>query len=378
MLSCSLRWRNEKSRQKTVISTHIFLLLLVLSNNLLLNSILPSTQMEEDSKSLILHGASKDSLVVLSIPEPVCGKFHLFANIISQFNSWPTSSKQRSAAQKMIKEYLFGVTDKSLFSLARKDEKETYQTRYYETNPNGLCGGINLFQLDKRHKHGYTSAGFKNEALNFHNANTREDLINFLRKIKPVSSSKEKDNIASSIQAMIEWTQQKFFTDCSSTTKKSPRNFPLKKWWHNYWYLMIQDVVPLTLFQNTEQAHIPTGYLMATMSSVPNSEGFRFTFPQILEIANLPNYCRYDSNHFFLEPPVLAKEESKRMNQALVDLSKNILNYILHNFSGSNQEFMDNTKCNNLRSISISSSSTTAISERERDITNSPLPPSLQ
>ena len=299
--------------------------------------------MEESSEPFTLQGTSKDSSVVLSISEPVCGKFHLFANIMSQFNSWPTSSKQRNTTQKLIKEYLSKVTDKSLFSLARKDEQETYHTRYHETNPNGLCGGINLFQLNKRHKHGYTSSNFKNEALDFHNANTREEFINFLSTVKPISSAKEKEEIESSIQAMIDWTRQRCFTYCSSTTKKSPRIFPVNKWWNSWWYLMIQDKVPLTLFQDTKHPHIPTGYLMATMSSVPNCEGFRFTFPQILEIANQPNYCRYNSNHFFLESPVLAKEEVKRMNQALVDLSKSILNYILENFNGSNkQELMGN------------------------------------
>jgi hypothetical protein len=121
---------------------------------------------------------------------------------------------------------------------------------------------------------------------------------------------------------------------------------------------MIQDMVPLTLFQETKHPHIPTGYLMAMMSSVPHCDGYRFTFSQILEIANQPNYSRYDSNHFFLEPSVTAKDEIKRINQALVDLSKNILSYILDNFSGSNHEFfMDNkaavsSHSYNLRSIS--------------------------
>ena len=133
--------------------------------------------MEDESKTPMLQGVSKDSSVVLSIAEPVCGKFHLFFNIMSQFNSLPTNAKQRGTAQKMIREYLSQVTEKSLFSLARKDEKETYKTRYYETNPNGLCGGINLFQLDKRHKHGYTSAEFRKEALDFHNTNTSLGMI---------------------------------------------------------------------------------------------------------------------------------------------------------------------------------------------------------
>jgi hypothetical protein len=111
---------------------------------------------------------------------------------------------------------------------------------------------------------------------------------------------------------MIDWTKQKYFTDCSSTTKKkSSIRFPLNKWWHAEWYLMIQDMVPLTLFQDTKHPHIPAGYLMATMSSVPYCEGYRFTFPQILEIVNQPNYSRYDSNHFFLESSVTAKEEIK-------------------------------------------------------------------
>ena len=37
-----------------------------------------SIQTECESKTPMLQGVSKDSSVVLSIAEPVCGKFHLF------------------------------------------------------------------------------------------------------------------------------------------------------------------------------------------------------------------------------------------------------------------------------------------------------------
>ena len=75
---------------------------------------------------------------------------------------------------------------------------------------------------------------------------------------------------------MIDWVKQKIFTDCSFTTKeKSAIHFPLNKVWHADWYLMIQDMVLLTLFQeDTKHPHIPTGYLMATMSSVPYCEAY--------------------------------------------------------------------------------------------------------
>ena len=72
------------------------------------------------------HGKSKDSVILLSIPEPVCSQFHLIANIMSKFTSWPTNAKQRSTAQTMIREYLSEVTIKSLFMISRREEVETY------------------------------------------------------------------------------------------------------------------------------------------------------------------------------------------------------------------------------------------------------------
>ena len=240
----------------------------------------------------------------------------------------------------MIKDYLSEVTTKSLFMISRKEEVETYDRRYYETNANGLCGAINLYQLTERHKHGYSSTSkYKNKALDFHNANTRDDFINFLRNITPFPTSLEKDNISRSVQAMIDWTQQKSFTAGRNNTGQSSnkvRSFPVKEWWHTYWYTEIQNMVPMTLFEETEYPVKEPGYLTATLSSVPNAvKGFKFTFPQVQDIAREPNYCRHDRNqsHYLLELPVAAHEEIKRMNQALVDLSKSILAYILNNFN---------------------------------------------
>ena len=212
-------------------------------------------------------------------------------------------------------------------------------SRYYETNPNGLCGGISLFQLTERHKHGYSAnSKYKNEALDFHNANTRDNFINFLKNITPLPTSTEKDKISRSVLAMIDWAQQKFFTAGCNAGKSSKRekSFPLKEWWHTYWYTEIQNMVPMTLFEDTKYPVKEPGYLTVTLSSVPDAvKGFKFTFSQVQDIARQPNYCRHDKHqsHYLLELPVAAHEEIKRMNQALVDLSKNILTYILNNFS---------------------------------------------
>ena len=95
-------------------------------------------------------------------------------------------------------------------------------------------------------------------------------------------------------------------------------------------------MVPMTLFEDTKYPVKEPGYLTVTLSSVPDAvKGFKFTFSQVQDIARQPNYCRHDKrqSHYLLELPVAAHEEIKRMNQALVDLSKNILTYILNNFS---------------------------------------------
>ena len=138
----------------------------------------------ENSSFPMLHGKSKDSIIFLSIPEPVCSKLHLFANIVSMFDTLPSNAKQRDSAVKMIRDYLSKVNHKSLFLISRKNEKETHDSRYYDTNPNGLCGGISLFQLGKRHHHRYSSSKsmFKNTALDFHDSSCRDDFINFLQK----------------------------------------------------------------------------------------------------------------------------------------------------------------------------------------------------
>ena len=236
----------------------------------------------------------------------------------------------------MIREYLSEVTTKSLFMISRKEEVETYDRRYNETNANGLCGAINLFQLTERHKHGYSATSkYKNEALDFYNANTRDDFVSFLKTITPFPTSTEKEKILRSVQAMIDWAQQKSFTAGRKSSKKE-RSFPFEEWWHTYWYTEIQNMVPMTLFENTNYPAKEPGFLTVTLSSAPDAvKGFKFTFPQVQDIARQPNYCRHDKNqsHYLLELPVAAHAETKRMNQALVDLSKNILAYILNNFS---------------------------------------------
>ena len=54
----------------------------------------------------MLHGKSKDSIILLTIPEPVCSKLHLFANIVSMFDTLPSNAKQRDSVVKMIRDYL--------------------------------------------------------------------------------------------------------------------------------------------------------------------------------------------------------------------------------------------------------------------------------
>ena len=169
------------------------------------------------------------------------------------FDSWPINAKQRSNAEKLIRNYSSGVTAKSLFLISRKNEKETYERRFYdETNPNGLCGGISLFQLDQRHRHGYSAtSSFRNKALDFHDSDSRNEFIKFLENIQQIQSSSESEEILSSVRAMIDWTQQKCFTSrIGRSSNKSPMIFPLEKWWHSLWYTEIHDVIPLTLLNN--------------------------------------------------------------------------------------------------------------------------------
>ena len=73
-------------------------------------------------------------------------------------------------------------------------------------------------------------------------------------------------------------------------------------------------------------------YWSVSLSTVTAAEGPRFTFSQVQAIATQPNYIQQSSNHFFLAPATTAKDENKRMNQALINLSQNILNFILQNF----------------------------------------------
>ena len=298
-----------------------------------------------------LFGKSKDGVILLSIPEPVCNKFHLFANIISKFESWPNNVKQRNNAQSMIKEYLSEVSIKSLFLISRKKESESYNRRYRETNPNGLCGGIALYQLKKRHNHGYFSnSGFKNNALDFHDANTRKDFITFLRTIKPTqSSSNENVKILNSVQAMIDWTEQKYFTSPSTRSiGKSPTTFPLEQWWSTFWFSDIHTDFPFTLFLDAKNSSIESEYLVASLFSIPEVEGSRITYSQAKLVVGQPNYFQFDSSHFFLLQSAQASMETKRLTQSLVDLSRNILSFILQNFNPDGTFQGDNKKSNKI------------------------------
>jgi hypothetical protein len=92
----------------------------------------------------------------------------------------------------------------------------------------------------------------------------RDDFINFLKNITPYPTSSEKDKISRSVQAMIDWAQQKSFTaGCNNNTGKSSkkvRSFPNEEWWHSYWYTEIQNMVPMTLFADTKYPVTEPGY----------------------------------------------------------------------------------------------------------------------
>eukprot|EP01036_Dinobryon_divergens_P029340 gene29340-38419_t len=73
------------------------------------------------------------------------------------------------------------------------------------------------------------------------------------------------------------------------------------------------------------------------MFSTREADGPRVTFAEVKAIAEQPNYIQYRDSHYYLTENVLAEVERKRMSEALVDLSRNILSHILKHFSPDNK-----------------------------------------
>jgi hypothetical protein len=88
----------------------------------------------------IIQGMSKDSELLLSIPDPVSENFHLYANILSKlppsFLGGNVKCKDRQHAQKMIRNYIEEeIADIPLFWISRLNNQQTTEDGTMKQTP---------------------------------------------------------------------------------------------------------------------------------------------------------------------------------------------------------------------------------------------------
>jgi hypothetical protein len=101
---------------------------------------------------------------------------------------------------------------------------------------------------------------------------------------------------------------------------------------------------PFTLFLDAKNSSTESEYLVASFFSIPEVEGSKITYSQAKLVVRLP----VQFEPFFLLQSAQASMETKRLTQSFVDLSRNVLSFILRNFSPDGSFQVDNKKSNKI------------------------------
>ena len=208
--------------------------------------------------------------------------------------------------------------------ISRRNNDKTLNFRYYQTNPNGLCGAIALYQLRLRDKkEGYVEDRcFSPRALNLNDVQTRDDFMNFLEEIESLAEISD-HKCKTSVTAMKEW-----LINGHCAGDKNPPSLEKELWWDSPWYPNFAKICSFTMFHDVDNKDLRLDskqYLSAFVSSESQSMAI-FNYDQVRRIVQRPNYFQYESGHFFLMETPKASLECHRLDEALQNLSELIVN----------------------------------------------------
>ena len=262
----------------------------------------------------IIRGASKDYSVLLSLDTDAT-KETFFINLQPII--------QRLVEQKASKEDMLTSVTTFLKELALptikfsiKDQPESFQSRYYATNPNGACGYILAYQLHTRRKQCSTTP------LDLYNSTTRSQFVRFLQQQLHLS---EDIDYTHKLSATINWVNTSFnpITRSSTQTPILPRKY----WALDDIFLRFNLHTTFTYFTTSDQY---TNYLKCMFSS-STTHRVHYTFLELLSMIKTKFFIQYCADHFFFledpKPTILLT----CMDEAISDLAANILTYFLEN-----------------------------------------------
>ena len=242
-----------------------------------------------------LQGKSKDLALLLSIPIPVVTNFNIFESVKSVIRGLPEkiTRRARQEATSRIQNYLSNL-DTPQFLLSRKDTPETTSFRFHQTNPNGLCGAIALYQLRTRDQQSFVNTGhkFTTTAIDFNNPSSRDDFVKFLDEITLLISSKSQmEDCQRSLTEMKSWLSK-----THGAGVQNPVSFPKSLWWDSSWYLSFQTTCSFIMFHGENDCDLNLSsreYLTALLSSESSSMSL-FTFQQFKRMVKKPNYFQWN------------------------------------------------------------------------------------
>ena len=277
------------------------------------------------------QGISKDSELIISIPTPICKDFNLFSSLKPVIGRAPKTRKEKTNTILRLRDFLTQLTTPQ-FLLSRKYNQNSLNSRFNQTNPNGLCGAIALQQLRLRDQQSYVQNGddFNVAAIDFNNRQDRNEFIGFLDEILSfVSPLTSVDDCKHTIAEMKSW-----IINTHGQGIKHPPSFPKSLWWDSCWYNKFSSFCSFTMFHSEAYGglKVPSNeYATAIVSSEMPSTLSVLNFEQILKIAKRPNYFQYQGGHYFLMESPSPSAEVKRLEEALLDMSSSILDLFTQN-----------------------------------------------
>jgi len=269
-----------------------------------------------------IYGQSKDSSILLSIDQDAT-KETLFINlqpiIQQQLQNNTTTEDMIISVTTFLKDLTFPTIGYSI-----KNQSESFQNRYYATNPNGACGYILAYQLHTRQP---STSPYTPTQLNLYNSTTRTHFLTFLQQQLPMSKDLEYKH---KLSGVINWVKTNFNPSTRSSTRQP--SLPREFWATDDFLLRFNIHTTFTYFINSNQH---PNYLKCMFSSSTKNK-VHYSYIELLSLVKTNSFIQHSSDHFFFLEQPNPHTLLTSINEATIDLAHNILTYFLQNPSAIN------------------------------------------
>ena len=259
-----------------------------------------------------IRGYSQDASILLSVGSDATKEI-FFINLQPLIQNLLARKAQKDemlqSVTTIIKELQYPT-----IGFFKQEYQPSFEYRYKATNPNGACGYILAYQLKNR-------APTSPQRLNLYNSTTRSNFLSFLQQLLTEATD---ITIKDRISGVIEWVTISFHTVNSKREPFLPRKF----WMMDDMLLHFNLQTTFTYFINSSREK---NYLQC-MFSTSTTHKVHYTYTDILTFIDTNSSIQHTSDHFLFSDYSLSPDSLlNSINEAVTDLSNNILNYFLDN-----------------------------------------------